>query len=583
MEKVNKMNLEFSLDYLSVIEEDKDTCLVSLDLCHLGVNRNKTDIDMDCIECSKETFRDKPIIYRLNNSVIPSMSTDVLEHARDGDATMLIAGHVPYLTPIEYVERDGHTYVRVIGVIHKVYLPTLMRIIEKRDGSLKISIEIIVLDGWQQDNGILKINKMKLRGIALLGRDVLEGIEGSEMNVIKYSYDDYNNTYLKFSKNTKYKLPLELKNNINDNMNNYLINKKSTNKDIDLVLNDVKDIVYNSYISHSKLVEIENSMKEHKDGDIYSLYGGNKMKEFIEGSLFAKKEDLGKGKAIKVNKSSEKMSDSSWGDVDKTTLRNKVLSAKNYKTLVKDVYLLVEQGWEESPSSKLKYPVMEIVGDTAVYNRGGLASALGYAKAEGDTKVVDRVESIYKKLGLDKEKEDASMTEEIKNKLDKDNKDIEEIKDDAEAQEDDVKEKEENVKKNKIEPHDKGEEGLEDDVDADKDYWEKKYAILENKLKEIEHAKSVEAMNALVKEYASCLGDEAETFKAEIAKFGCGELDEEKFSLKVYAAVAKNAKKAVEEIDETKKFSFMPIDNTSMAQNNQDPLESLAKKYRKGK
>ncbi|WP_459606166.1 hypothetical protein, partial [Enterobacter hormaechei] len=131
---------------------------------------------------------------------------------------------------IEYVERDGRTYVRVIGVIHKVYLPTLMRIIEKRDGSLKISIEIIVLDGWQQDNGILKINKMKLRGIALLGRDVLEGIEGSEMNVIKYSYDDYNNTYLKFSKNTKYKLPLELKNNINDNMNNYLINRKSTNK-----------------------------------------------------------------------------------------------------------------------------------------------------------------------------------------------------------------------------------------------------------------------------------------------------------------------------------------------------------------
>ena len=104
---------------------------------------------------------------------------------------------------------------------------------------------------------------------------------------------------------------------------------------------------------------------------------------------------------------------------------------------------------------------MEIVGDTAVYNRGGLASALGYAKAEGDTKVVDKVESINKKLGLDKEKEDASMTEEIKNKLDKDNKDIEEIKDDAEAQEDDVKEKEENVKKNKIEPHDKGEEGLE--------------------------------------------------------------------------------------------------------------------------
>lgn len=42
--------------------------------------------------------------------------------------------------------------------------------------------------------------------------------------------------------------------------------------------------------------------------------------------------------------------------------------------------MLVEDGWEDAPSEHLKYPVMELKGDTFVYNRDGLSSALGYAK-----------------------------------------------------------------------------------------------------------------------------------------------------------------------------------------------------------
>lgn len=69
--------------------------------------------------------------------------------------------------------------------------------------------------------------------------------------------------------------------------------------------------------------------------------------------------------------------------------------------MVKDVYMDVEEGWEDAPSEKLKYPVMELKDDTFVYNRGGLSSALGYAKTEGNKDVVNKVESIYKKLDLD--------------------------------------------------------------------------------------------------------------------------------------------------------------------------------------
>lgn len=130
------------------------------------------------------------------------------------------------------------------------------------------------------------------------------------------------------------------------------------------------------------------------------------LKKFVE----ERKESMAENKTYKIDKSKDAMSDTPWGEINKSELRNKIMEAKNKSSLVKAVYMLVEDGWEEAPSEKLKYPVMEIKGDSVVYNKGGLASALGYAKKENETEVVNKVEAIYKKLGLGKE-EDAKMAE----------------------------------------------------------------------------------------------------------------------------------------------------------------------------
>lgn len=119
-------------------------------------------------------------------------------------------------------------------------------------------------------------------------------------------------------------------------------------------------------------------------------------------------------KSYKVDKSKEAMSDDDWGSVDKTSMRDKIMDASNKSSLVKSVYALVESGWEEAPSEHLKYPIMQLKGDTFVYNRGALSSALGYAKKEEETAVVSKIEKIYKKLGLDSEgKEEKKMSKEI--------------------------------------------------------------------------------------------------------------------------------------------------------------------------
>ena len=136
------------------------------------------------------------------------------------------------------------------------------------------------------------------------------------------------------------------------------------------------------------------------------------LKQFVE----ERKQLMAEKKTYKIDKSKEAMSTADWGDYDKATMRDKIMEAKNRDTLVKSVYLLVEDGWKDAPSEHLKYPVMMLDGDKFVYNRNALSSALAYAKQNDEAEVVNKIKAIYKKLDLndDSERKEEAKMEEIK-------------------------------------------------------------------------------------------------------------------------------------------------------------------------
>lgn len=119
--------------------------------------------------------------------------------------------------------------------------------------------------------------------------------------------------------------------------------------------------------------------------------------------------------SYKINKT--ELKETPWGDVDKTAMRDKIMKAINKATLVKSVYALVENGWQDAPSQHLKYPIMQLVGDTFYYNRYALASALAYAKQENETSVINKVEKLYRKFNLDEDEggDDKNMAKDTKN------------------------------------------------------------------------------------------------------------------------------------------------------------------------
>lgn len=160
----------------------------------------------------------------------------------------------------------------------------------------------------------------------------------------------------------------------------------------------------NGSCSNANMFAVRFSAEEAKNYLVSAGKNNSILQTFVE----ERKKNMENNISYKINKSKEAVSNKAWGTVDKVSLRNKIMKAKNRATLVKSVYMKVENGWEDAPSEKLKYPVMCFDGDVLVYNRGGLASALGYAKKENEKEVVSKINKIYSSLGI---KENVEMAE----------------------------------------------------------------------------------------------------------------------------------------------------------------------------
>ena len=101
------------------------------------------------------------------------------------------------------------------------------------------------------------------------------------------------------------------------------------------------------------------------------------------------------------------------GEWDGQKAKQDLVKEKNFKSLAPKVCMKLEEGWEDREVTKLDYPVMMLYDGKWVYSTKGLSSALGYAKKEDETAVVNKIEKIYKKLGLDDGKEVKSEMAEI--------------------------------------------------------------------------------------------------------------------------------------------------------------------------
>ena len=312
-------------------------------------NRNKSEFLEESFADGIKTIYNKPILAYFNKSL-----DDTEEHNaklgidKNGNTfydydfaeAEKPVGVIPESASITIESVEDKKWIVINpALIWTEYNKRLIDVIKKQLKK-KVSVEIESVDSFVDENGIEKIKKWNFLGITILGKNkyglpIEEAIEGAHLSLNTYSSS-------KEFEDFRNRLDFAVK----------------TNNEI-----------YSS--------------------TILSKYGIRLYSD----------EKHGEGPYIPVDKTKDSVSDDSWGDIDKTELRNKVLSAKNYKTLVKSVYLSVEEGWEEAPSEKLKYPVMQYKSGKFVYNAGALLSAQQYGE-KYDKEVAEKAYRLRKKLGL---------------------------------------------------------------------------------------------------------------------------------------------------------------------------------------
>lgn len=253
---------------------------------------------------------------------------------------------------------------------------------------------------------------------------------------------------------------------------------------------------------------------------------------------------------IDLSKDSAYMEDSAFRNEGRK-LYGKMLSAENGNELVNACYLSVEDGWRDSPSTKLKYPVGKWRGDTLCLSRSALEFAKSKIQAQGILVgfAVDKLKTYCERLGLSSKSFSTNFEEKEEDKLEEKVM-MEETKEEEKKFEDEKPEPEaklEDETKDNGEAEEKEEDKKEEDfackfaeVSKKLEEYTSKFAEQEEELnvlrkykadkEESEKNYAIEQTMAEVNEYLP--KDEVEKFRAEAAEVKFSEVEAFKNKIK---------------------------------------------------
>lgn len=611
------MKINFAVDYMKILESDDDITLVELDLLHTGKNRNQYVIEKEAVERAIPTIYNKPIIYRLNNEFIPDMATDVVEHGTIEDRTMRIAGVIPESAPMEFVERNGKEYLRTRGVIYKIYQPSLMNILQNRNGNMKVSIEIYVEDKDEDKDGAWVVNDFRFEGVALLGEGILEGIEGSQLNVVKFSARDLNEHYMKFSTNA---IPSDVK----ECVTNALKIRETRGKGgSSASVSMAKYLAGNDYIDYARMNCIRDYFNKNANSNSlsFSLFGGEASKKWL--AKISRGEKVNNSmKNITVEYVEDKMRDilrEMSGEETPWRFWISSLYIEPKRVIVNDdmenkTYLIdyeidenneIRLFWETKVEMIRCYiPADKVDENTLIFKNREVLSILENGQLISNTHRLSSVDSAVARKAelllnsLEKEEEDMDeKKEEFKVEEDKKEDVVENSCDEKKENCDEMQKNCDDTKLNaedeaeKVEDEEKDEDRKEDDIEEeDEDFAAKLNALMkENEelktcLNAYEKKEEMAKMNALIEEFSYCFAADE---KAELVK----DLENKTFA-EVENIVNTNVRKFAkenkpdeEEEKKDSKFSLGLLANTFSYKKNEKKeartLKDIANEYSK--
>lgn len=401
-------NINLPIERVDLLQEisDEQLAIAEVWICCEGMTLNNIAFRLDAIEKAIPSLYNKFLVA--GNSGLDFMGHEGKDQ--------LILGFFPKENNVRFKRKNGTLYLVANAIISKVYAEWAIDLFKHRNYR-EVSMEIIVVDKEDVD-GEDWVTEFVFLGVTVLGASYSAACPGADITITKFSQETTkmlekgNKIYSQFSSNKKEKewiIPQIVKENAKQA---FALQKEHMSCSNEHILSFSKylfehDKITESYVEYFlKNIPIVKKCSAEDPTDkeymTFMLCGGT---EGVHWFSRIRHEFEGKQKMaiLKVDKKKEAMSDTEWGKVDKSQLKKDVIAASNFKTIAKDVFMLLEDGWEDGIEGSLKYPVMELKNDTLVYNRHGLSTALAMAKTQDESEVVSKVEAIMKKMGLDQD------------------------------------------------------------------------------------------------------------------------------------------------------------------------------------
>ena len=444
----------------------------------------------------------------------------------------MIVGFFPESSKMWFEEVNGKKYLVAEAIMSKIYAKWAYDIFvqsNKKD----VSMEITILDTEEHDN-VTNIKEFVFNGVTILGNSHIPACEGANASIIKFSKENALRVY-------------------NDHSSSSTIKKKYIERMVSVKKFEEKD--------NEDAIPEESTDTTYMDKNIVI---DNKKEAAIEGE--------------------------SWSNPGKK-LYEPLLEAPNTESLVKEAYLVVNNGYKESPSEDLKYPHHEVRNGKLVLNVRGVEAAFQRASQEGivSGNVKTHLLRHYRELGLSTDnfeimKEgDGCMEKDMESKATREEVEKDDEKEALKKQKEDEKSDRDDAKEEAKKKEEDERSETDDYKEKDKEEKEEKMEVKEKMCDDKESLETLKAENMALKEKISKYEEaektkEVESVLAEVrGVFSEDEVSElrkksEDFSLETINAFKNEVKakafEAMKNVEEKNTKSFTKMDINSLGKEN---------------
>jgi hypothetical protein len=274
--------LNFDIEQSDIVDENPDSqfATAKVRVFSSGESRNDTYCSEEVLQATAHTIDNKPIVYNVDN-----LFGDFGSHVNP-EKTLIAGFVVPGSQEFNRLD-DGRLSLSVLTRLWKRYSPVAMEIFKRDGGRKKVSVEVDLLDGEENANGIKDMKNFIYSAICVLGDLVTEASPGAQLEMMSFSEE--NKKYkeavaLEFGsyEDIDFTIPENVKKNVNKGLELY----KQYNKGATSVsLASARHIAKNDKITPEKLRHIAKTHKSNKFQNkiksppnesyiSYMLYGG---------------------------------------------------------------------------------------------------------------------------------------------------------------------------------------------------------------------------------------------------------------------------------------------------------------------